>query len=363
MVVLGLLITTNVCSVIQISQLPTYTTATIPVSPVPIDLAVTPDGKYIYVVNSSSNTVTVISATDYSKITTIDGFDLPYSVTINPAGTFAYVTNLGPNGGDTVSVIDLNTNTITDTITGFAQPDAIAITPDNKYAYVANLGTQFIVPNFPNAVVNVVDLSTNEITDAISVGQHTTSIAISPDGKYVYAINFNNGRDYNSSMSVIETTHNTVVATIFGFSQPYTLVISPDNKFAYVTNFSNFDSSQTGGSISVVDLETNQITNTITLVNQPTGIAITPDGNYLYVNNYNPSGVTGLATISIIKTFKYQILPTIINVGNAPATIAISQINSSRTTAAYVANSISNTVTAITVTQNTNRADLSDSIP
>ena len=99
--------------------------ATINVGVTPTGIAITPDNLFAYVANnnnygiSGSDSVTVLDLTDNTVVTTITGFASgaqPYTITINPAGTKAYVAN---SGTTTVTVIDIATNTISATITGF----------------------------------------------------------------------------------------------------------------------------------------------------------------------------------------------------------------------------------------------------
>ena len=68
----------------------------------PNGVAVTPDGKKVYITNISSDDVTVVNVWDDSIITTIPVGDGPTDVCITPDGKKAYVTNY--NAG-TVSVI------------------------------------------------------------------------------------------------------------------------------------------------------------------------------------------------------------------------------------------------------------------
>ncbi len=90
-------------------------TATIPVGPVPVGVAVTPDGAYVYVTNEfGGNKVSVIDTSSNAVIATIPVGVYPMDVAVTPDGAYAYVTNAGDG---TVSVISTATNTVTATIT------------------------------------------------------------------------------------------------------------------------------------------------------------------------------------------------------------------------------------------------------
>ncbi len=87
----------------------------------------------------ADDTVSVLNLTNNTLEQTISdsSFNEPYTVTINAAGTKAYVTN---SNGTTVTIIDIATNTVSGTIGGFDGPSGFAITPDGNHAYVNNYG-------------------------------------------------------------------------------------------------------------------------------------------------------------------------------------------------------------------------------
>ncbi|HEY5235398.1 MAG TPA: YncE family protein, partial [Rhabdochlamydiaceae bacterium] len=91
---------------------------------------------------------------------------------------------------------DLSTNMITDTITLGTQPAGVAITPDGKFVYVSNYNTLYLGPNFTAltagpGTVNIIDTQTNQvITPTIAVGLSPDAIAMAPDGAYAYVSNY-----------------------------------------------------------------------------------------------------------------------------------------------------------------------------
>ncbi|MGB8367316.1 MAG: YncE family protein [Candidatus Babeliales bacterium] len=334
----------------------------------PAAIAITPNGKFGYVANSNNDnvpggsTVTVLDLATNTIVKTIThaSFNEPYTVTINTAGTKAYVTN---SGGTTVSIIDIATNTVTDTIVGFDGPSGFVITPDEATAYVNNYGSAAGVGSGNGTTVNVVNLNTNTISGTIMVGLAPASLAVTPDGSRVYTINYVNGNPGTGTMSIIRTSDNTVVGTIKGFFGPFGIAITPDGNFAYVTNFgSNNFSPLTGGiapnvvsgtTVSKVNLNSNNIVATFTLGNQPAGVAITPDGKFVYTSNYNTfylganfTNLTpGTGTINVIDVCCDKILCPEIVVGSSPASVTITPDG----TRAYIANYSSNDVSVINI--------------
>ena len=188
-------------------------------------------GARLYVTNYGSGTVSVIDVsnplapklvdTNTATTTTIDAI----KVGTNPRGiAFAVVPGVGPRiyvvnrTSNTVSVIDAVTNkvidanpattTTVDAITVGSTPQQIAISPDGKSAYVTNYGsnTVSIIDTVTNKVVDAKPATT--AVDAIAVRSTPAGVAVSADGSVVYVAN---GDD---RISVIDAKTKTVVNTL-----------------------------------------------------------------------------------------------------------------------------------------------------
>ena len=335
---------------------PNQVIATIGVGQNPTGIAITPDNLFAYVANSDdsdlgANTVSVLNLTNNTLEQTISdsSFNGPYTVTINPAGTKAYVTN---SNTTQVTIIDIATNTVLDVIDGFNGPSGFAITPDGNYAYVNNYGAS--PDGGTGTTVSVVDLTSNTIIGSPIVGLAPASLAITPDGAYVYVISYVNGEPGTGTISIIRTSDYSVqLNAITGFSGPFAIAITPNGKYAYVTNFGSNNFSPVGTTVSVVNINSNTIVATITLGIQPAGIAITPNGSYAYVSNYStvyddPDSfdlTASQGTINIIDIHTNKVVSPVIDVGLSPGAIAISPNGHF----AYATNYTSNTVSTISL--------------
>ena len=69
--------------------------APITVGKAPVGLAITPDGKHVYVTNNIDGTVSVITTATGKVSAPITVGDGPVVVAITPDGKHAYVTNYG----------------------------------------------------------------------------------------------------------------------------------------------------------------------------------------------------------------------------------------------------------------------------
>jgi YVTN family beta-propeller protein len=87
---------------------------------------------------------------------------------ITPDGKHVYVTNYGDT---TVSVITTATGAVSAPITVGKNPILAAITPDGKHAYVTNQG---------ETTVSVITTATGAVSAPITVGKIPTGVAICP---------------------------------------------------------------------------------------------------------------------------------------------------------------------------------------
>jgi YVTN family beta-propeller protein len=351
--ILACLITASICTANSNEVI-----ATIPTGVNPAGMAITANSRWGYVANNNNygiegqDSVTVLDLKHNLPVETITdaSFNQPYTITMGVTGPQAYVTN---SNSSTITIINTLTNTVSGIINGFDGPSGMVITPAGNRAYVNNYGGPDGVGSGNGKTISIVDLNSNTIIGApILVGLAPAALAISPDGLFVYVINYVDGNPGTGTMSVIQTSNNTVVATIPGFSGPFAISLTPSGRYAYVTNFGSNNFAPFGTTVSVVDLTTNQIVNTITTGIQPAGVALSKTC-YAYVTNYNTLYAVGAptfddltagqGTVSIIDTKTKEVIEPTILVGQSPANITIAPDNKH----AYVSNYTSNTISVI----------------
>jgi gliding motility-associated-like protein len=165
------------------------------------------NGDYVYVANSASNTIAVISTAANAVVSSISlpANSYPYYMALSPvASDVLYVTNSGAN---TVSAINTTTNTITATIPVGTHPQGITVSADGSRLYVTNNGS---------ANLSVINTATNTVVATIGVGSGPSGVAITPDGSQVYVINNN-----SNTVSIIGTASDAVNTTITVNGSPY----------------------------------------------------------------------------------------------------------------------------------------------
>jgi len=136
----------------------------------PFGISMTPDGEYAYVSDYCNNAVWIIRTSDRTVIDTdpstveIDPITVgnePAGISMTPDGKYVYVINSGDDvaddvtgdstGDGTVSVIRTCDNTLVDTIQVGKQPyGGIAVSPDGMFVYVGN---------FEDGTVSVIGIS------------------------------------------------------------------------------------------------------------------------------------------------------------------------------------------------------------
>jgi YVTN family beta-propeller protein len=138
----------------------------------------------------------------------------------------------------------------------------------------------------------VVDRSTGE-AKVVATGPGTEGIAISPDGKEVWAASRT-----DAIISIIATATDTIVASFpSGGKSPKRLDFTPDGSQVWVTNSG---SSET----TVFDARARELLASIATSKDPSGVSISPDGRHAYVTNSNADLLTfvDVASRKILST-------------------------------------------------------------
>ncbi|MBA4369098.1 MAG: hypothetical protein C0403_15830 [Desulfobacterium sp.] len=139
------------------------TTVAVGSSPNDIALASTEKGDYLYVTNSSGNTVSVIQTPDNKVVGTIPvGID-PYRLAVSQDGSHVYVTNSWDN---TVSVIQTSSNTVVKTIRVGRAPNGIAVASRGEYVMVANTN---------DASISIIETTNHTVVGTIPLNKNTLS--------------------------------------------------------------------------------------------------------------------------------------------------------------------------------------------
>lgn len=164
-------------------------------------IAVTPNGNFLYAADLTSNQLAAFSI-DGSKgtLTAIAsqgppigvGPD-PFNVAIDPQGKFVFVANCdctSPGNQGSVSVFSINSDGTLHAVGKFpiggavsAQPSALAVSPDGKFLFIASLDDEVYVKTIDGTTGVLADPATTSPSVSLPVaGSKPISIVVSVDG-------------------------------------------------------------------------------------------------------------------------------------------------------------------------------------
>ena len=168
----------------------------------PQDVAVTPDGKQVWVAEtgpqtspSSPSGVSVISTASDKVTAHLPVGGQPSQVAFSPSGAIAYVVT-----ADGLWLLRTATEKPVGVIHGLGDPHGIVVSPDGSTLYVTD--TQA-------GTVAVINAATRAVTHTIRVGQLPWQMAISPNGQQLWI-----GQSTAAFVTVLDTATDTTVGSI-----------------------------------------------------------------------------------------------------------------------------------------------------
>jgi YVTN family beta-propeller protein len=166
-------VTNTVAQIVQVETTPFGATLT--------GIAVTPDGKYVYVSNQASNSVAVIDTASNTIVKTVLVGMSPAGVAVTPDGVHVYVSNPASNS---VSVINTASNTVVDTIS-VAGPGAISIIPPPQGVPFLSFNAKLDINLGPKPIPDTFDLRSSLIlsgtaNNEISLGNEPVKLQVGP---------------------------------------------------------------------------------------------------------------------------------------------------------------------------------------
>jgi 6-phosphogluconolactonase (cycloisomerase 2 family) len=340
----------------------------------PGSIAISPDGQSVYVVtqgdysitafsrNPTTGLLTELNGSCYSHsggggCTAAAGVDLPYGVAVSPDGKNVYVSAYS---GQDVAEFTRNTTTgaITpiagnDCISDAAGPDScpvtsavgllnavgVTVSPDGNNVYVTAGGTQgkgdvaeftrdastgALAPISGNACLGSSTAPSGCLTTATAING-TEDMAINSAGTFAYINSFYNdavvelARDTTtgslSQVGCVGTSNAPVglcsTSNSVGIDNPLGVALSPDGNDLYVSGAGDnaeaaFAVNAATGLVSQLAAPNNCITsnsagcgvNDATGLQSPRRLALSPDGKNVYVANQGAEGIAELARMS-----------------------------------------------------------------
>jgi YVTN family beta-propeller protein len=223
----------------------------------PYNLAFTPDGRYLYVLDWSSDTSNdevIMYDLQAGKIEgRVEVSTWPAHGVFSRDGRLFYVS--GESAGD-VTVIDTAKREIVGRVVhGGGDAMGLALTADGKLLYAAA---------GENKAILKIDTATNKTVGTIPVPGIVHESTLTLDGKFLYVTL----RKANK-LVVVRTADDKIVATVPQRGYPDLVVMEPKGRYALVTN-------RHANLVSVIDLRTHAQVRTIAVGKAPHGMALRP---------------------------------------------------------------------------------------
>ena len=232
---------------IGIGNAATQAVTSMPALPLLRRLVVSHDGKHVLGF-ADNNDSFIIFDTSSSTVTTISGFDRPYSAVFSNDDSKAYILNCGPEcGGATssVSVFDMASATV---MANVPVPGATVGASDGTNLYVA--GADYSGGTFHASNLTTIGLTTLAATSkVIGDGLHTTIAIPGSNRVYVGAQDCVNGATgaVSGCLSIFNTSSGTVTISDPSLGQVNAITPIPNRTVVYVAE---------GGELVIYDATT-----------------------------------------------------------------------------------------------------------
>jgi YVTN family beta-propeller protein len=280
-------------------------TGTIKVGNEPEGVAVSPDGRTIYVANQSSHVLSIVDAASH-HVTSVTLRNTPRFVTTSRDGRLIFVSMYENDlAGSGVAVVDATTHRVVRNLSTGKQPYALSIGPDGKVwvpihsagrVEIYDPGTlkadgrittpanphavgfsgdlmRAFTPDHESNVVSAIDMNTGKVLRSIPVSEAPHSLAVSPDGRRVLVACFG-----ANAAEMIDAATLKVTGPIKVGKEPQSAAFAADGGHGYLVN-------EGDNTISVVDGHTSKVTATVKVGHSPRYVAVSPDGRLAYVSN------------------------------------------------------------------------------
>jgi YVTN family beta-propeller protein len=273
-------------------------TATLQLGKRPRGLKLSPDGRLLYVALSGSpvagpgvdesklpppdrgaDGIGIVDLAQLKLVKVLRGVTDPEQLAVSHDGRRLYVAS--EDSGQAI-VMDARSGAQLATLPVGGEPEGVTISPDGRFVYVTSESDHKI---------SVIDTAANRVTAGIVVGNRPRVIEFTRDGKRAFVSNETDG-----SISVVDTARHAVVATykLVGgpLVRPVGLAVSADGRHLYAA-------AGRGGTVIALDAQTGEQKESVAVGPRPWGIALSPDGTRLYSANGPSNDLTVLDAASM----------------------------------------------------------------
>ncbi|HEY4974475.1 MAG TPA: beta-propeller fold lactonase family protein, partial [Steroidobacteraceae bacterium] len=257
-------------------------------------------GRYAFVSDYGANTVAAFAIDaitgNLALINSVPSDTQPYDIAVTPNGAFVYTANVGAAD---ISIYSVNTTTGALTAAGTAStgvgsaPDAITVDPSGLFVLAADsAGATLVVFQINQATGALTQVAGSPFATDLNAAGNASSVTVDPSGHYVYASNEFDptvglaGYTFNSAPGSGDLTQFSTWQVPTG-NAPVWVTVDALDRFVYASN--SQDGTVSGWTIGAGGALT-AITGSpfgagFTAGAQTGVIAIDPSGRYLYVTD------------------------------------------------------------------------------
>ena len=266
--------------------------ATVQVAAGPHGMAITQDGRTVYVSGDGSSSIDVIDTATDKVVKTINVGKAPNGVALTPDDRLLVVTVYGE---DRIAFIDTSTQTVVANL-AVPKPHTVAISPNGKLAYVT-------VQEPGHFGLALIDLATRSVVRTLALDKTPRDGEFGYDGKLFYFTQAG-----VSSVQVLDPASDRIIAQIPTGVSPHFVSYPRGSAFGMVV-------VQGPSELLLFDPATNKPARSVAVGKQPHWATTSGDGKTSYVTNEGSNDVTivDLATGNTAT----------VAVGNAPRKIVV----------------------------------------
>jgi len=265
-------------------------TATIALGKRPRGLKSSPDGKLLFVALSGSpiagpgvdesklpppdkgaDGIGVVDLATLKLVKVLRGVSDPEQLAVSRDGKRLYVASEDTGQG---IVLDAGDGHVLARLPVGGEPEGVTLSPNGRHVYMTSEEDHHVA---------VIDVATNKILAALEVGQRPRFTEFSDDGAFAFVSGENDG-----SITVIDARALKVLRTIKlqgALTRPVGMVVSHDGKRLYTV-------TGRGRNLLDIDITTGKVLRTVEVGQRPWGVALSPSGDLLYTANGSSNDVS-----------------------------------------------------------------------
>ncbi|MFG1930908.1 YncE family protein [Mycobacterium sp. NPDC048908] len=265
-------------------------------------------GDVLIATNYGDNSVSFVNPGSLQVEDTIGVPGEPFAVVVS--NDRAYVST-SSESHDIVSMIDANTRTVIATYPLAFGITALAISPDGKRVYAGRTGQDHV----DIAVIDTTAERVGTIDVATGAGIGIDAVMVDPGGKRLYIAT----TDIRGSQLVVIDAETTRVDRKVWVGAPIRDIAFADGSVYVLTSDRN-----RGGAVSVIDVATSRVTDTIELgIGAPTQMVLGPDKTRAYIVDYDRVVVVCMLSHDVVTDVTVGARPSCVAVDSEGGRIAI----------------------------------------